>query len=95
MEVIGEEKKSSGAGGSSIIPESVMEAVKRTSNNIEDVRAHFSEFLSVCDPGVLAQLDPLERAQSLLVLAKVSTNIFACMLLFFFSSFNFLYFFLL
>lgn len=77
MEVIGKEKKNSSTGSATIIPESVMEAVKRTSNNIEDVRANFSEFLCLCDADVLAQLDPLERAQSLLLLAKVSTNLFA------------------
>lgn len=79
MEVIGGVKKSSGGDGGKIIPDSVMDAVNRTSKNIEDVRAHFDEFLSVCDADVLAQLDPLERAQSLLLLAKVTTNLFACM----------------
>ncbi|KAI5673130.1 hypothetical protein M9H77_13494 [Catharanthus roseus] len=77
MEVIGGVKKSSGGDGGKIIPDSVMDAVNRTSKNIEDVRAHFDEFLSVCDADVLAQLDPLERAQSLLLLAKVTTNLFA------------------
>ncbi|KAL8115877.1 uncharacterized protein LOC141668174 [Apium graveolens] len=60
-----------------VVPESVMEAVNRTLKNIEDVRTQFPEFLDQCTPTYLAQLDPLERAQSLLLLAKATTVLFA------------------
>ena len=64
------------------MPESVMEAVNRTLKNVEDVRTHFPDFLNQCTPTYLAQLDPLERAQSLLLLAKATTVLFACMFIF-------------
>lgn len=64
------------------MPESVMEAVNRTLKNIEDVRTQFPEFLNQCTPSYLSQLDPLERAQTLLLLAKATTVLFACMYIF-------------
>ena len=66
-------------GGTRIVPESVMEAVKRTSINIEEVGIFFDDFLSLCDNDVLSQMNPLERAQSLLLLAKITTTLFTCM----------------
>ncbi|XP_027181138.1 nuclear nucleic acid-binding protein C1D [Coffea eugenioides] len=63
-------------GGTRIVPESVMEAVKRTSINIEEVGIFFDDFLSLCDNDVLSQMNPLERAQSLLLLAKITTTLF-------------------
>lgn len=59
-----------------VVPDSVMEAVKRTSNNIEEFKAHFPDFLTHCTPESLAELEPLERAQSLLLLAKSTTTLF-------------------
>lgn len=66
----------SDGGGTRIVPESVMEAVKRTSINIEEVGIFFDDFLSLCDNDVLSQMNPLERAQSLLLLAKITTTLF-------------------
>ncbi|KAK1385669.1 Nuclear nucleic acid-binding protein C1D [Heracleum sosnowskyi] len=60
-----------------VVPESVMEAVNRTLKNLEDVRTQFPEFLNKCTPTHLAQLDPPERAQCLLLLAKATTVLFA------------------
>ncbi|CAK9149533.1 unnamed protein product [Ilex paraguariensis] len=62
---------------SGVVPDSVMEAVKRTSNNIEELRTPFVEFLSLCDADVLAEMQPLHRAHSLFLLAKVTTTLFA------------------
>ncbi|XP_057479059.1 uncharacterized protein LOC130766338 [Actinidia eriantha] len=59
-----------------VVPESVMEAVKRTSTNIEEFRIHFLQFLSLCDPQVLGEMPPLPRAKSLLLLAKATTTLF-------------------
>ncbi|KAA8525579.1 hypothetical protein F0562_007434 [Nyssa sinensis] len=53
-----------------------MEAVNRTSNNIEEFRTHFLEFLPLCDAEVIGELPPLQRAQSLLLLAKATTTLF-------------------
>ncbi|KAL7001788.1 hypothetical protein U1Q18_002936 [Sarracenia purpurea var. burkii] len=65
-----------GGNESRAVPESVMEAVKRTSNNIEDLRTHFLHFLSLCDSEVLGEMPPLQRAKSLLLLAKATTTLF-------------------
>lgn len=78
MEGVGKEKSDGGAGRT-IVPESVIEAVKRTSNNLEEVGLYFDDFLSLCDNDVLSQMDPLQRAQSFLLLAKITTTLFTCM----------------
>ncbi|XP_057504934.1 uncharacterized protein LOC130788348 isoform X2 [Actinidia eriantha] len=68
MEVGGKESR--------VVPESVMEAVKRTSTNMEEFRIHFLQFLSLYDPQVLGEMPPLPRAKSLLLLAKATTTLF-------------------
>ncbi|KAK3039606.1 hypothetical protein RJ639_029305 [Escallonia herrerae] len=59
-----------------VIPEAVMEAVRRTSNSLDEFEAQFAEIVALCKPEVLARLDPLERAQSLLLLAKATTTLY-------------------
>ncbi|KAL2517541.1 Sas10/Utp3/C1D family [Abeliophyllum distichum] len=59
-----------------VIPESVMEAVKRTSINIDEVKANLEEFLKYCDSETLSKLEPLERAQALFLIAKANTTLF-------------------
>ncbi|KAL8536961.1 hypothetical protein ACS0TY_012230 [Phlomoides rotata] len=67
-----------GSGSSSkVIPESVMEAVKRTSSNIDEVKANLEEFLSYCDTETLSKMEPLQRAQALFLIAKTTTTLFA------------------
>ncbi|XP_062095596.1 uncharacterized protein LOC133801410 [Humulus lupulus] len=61
---------------SSAVPYSVTDSVKRSLAHVEDVRTHFLDFLSLSDPDVLAQMPPLQRAQSLLLLAKATTTLF-------------------
>lgn len=65
-------------GGSSVIPESVMNSVKTTAVNVENLKTHLLQFLSLSDPDVLAQMPPLQRAQAFLSLAKATTTVFAC-----------------
>lgn len=73
-----------GSGSSSkVIPESVMEAVKRTCSNIDEVKANLDELLSYCDAETLSTMEPLERARVLLLIAKSTTTLFACMSVFF------------
>ena len=62
---------------SSAVPYSVTDSVKKSLTHVEDVRAHFLDFLSLSDPDVLAQMPPLQRAQSLLLLAQATTTLFA------------------
>ncbi|XP_021758031.1 nuclear nucleic acid-binding protein C1D-like [Chenopodium quinoa] len=62
------------SSSSNIIPEKVMEGVRTTLANIDELQSNFDEFLSLTsDPEVLSQLPPLERAQSLLLLAKLTS----------------------
>lgn len=62
--------------GGGVVPESVTEAVNRTSNNFEEFRTHFVDFLPLCEPHILSELDPRQRAQALLLLAKATTILF-------------------
>lgn len=73
-----------GVRESSVVPDSVMDSVNRTLVNVEEVRAHLPGLLSLSDPEVLAEMPPLQRAQSLLLLAKVTSTLFACKILCFF-----------
>ncbi|KAL0323954.1 UNVERIFIED_CONTAM: Nuclear nucleic acid-binding protein C1D [Sesamum calycinum] len=68
----------SGSGSSNkAIPESVMEAVRRTSGNMDEVKANLEEFLSYCNTETLSRMEPLERAQALFLVAKATTTLFA------------------
>ncbi|KAG6389566.1 hypothetical protein SASPL_151037 [Salvia splendens] len=62
---------------SKVIPESVMEAVNRTRSNIDEVQANLEVLLSYCDTETLSTMEPLDRAQSLLLIAKTTTILFA------------------
>lgn len=69
----------SSSGGSKVIPDSVMEGVKRTATNMDELQANLKEFLSYCDAQTLAKLDPLERTRVLLLIAKANTTLFTRM----------------
>lgn len=75
-------KKMKGKGVASAVPEAVMDAVKQTLGNIEGMQSQLHEFLALSDPDVLSQMQPLQRAQSLFLLAKITTTLFACMSIF-------------
>ncbi|KAL6556563.1 hypothetical protein OROGR_005851 [Orobanche gracilis] len=66
-----------GGGSSKVMPESVVAAVKRTSSNIDEVKSNLEEFLFCCTNETLSRMEPLERAQALLLLAKATTTLFA------------------
>lgn len=61
---------------SSIIPELVMNSVKKTQAKTEQVKTQLLEILSLADPDVLAQMPPLERAQALFMVSKATTALF-------------------
>ncbi|PIA45880.1 hypothetical protein AQUCO_01600257v1 [Aquilegia coerulea] len=60
---------------SSLIPESVIEAANKSSTNAEDLNVELQNLLSIISqqPDVLSQMPPLQRAQSLLLLARASS----------------------
>ncbi|XP_019415150.1 PREDICTED: nuclear nucleic acid-binding protein C1D [Lupinus angustifolius] len=61
---------------SSAVPESVLESVTTTLSNLHELKSHFHEFLSLSsDPQVLSQLPPLQRAQSLFFIAKLTSTL--------------------
>lgn len=62
----------------SAVPENVSDSVKRTLINVQEISSNFDEFLPLSDPEVLAQLSPVQRAQSLLALSRLTTGLFAC-----------------
>lgn len=61
---------------STVVPDSIMDSVKKTLTSVEDVRKHMLEFLSLSDPEVLAEMPPLQRAHSLLLFAKATSALF-------------------
>lgn len=67
----------SSSSNSDVVPESAMEAVERTLANVKQVETHLLEFLSLANPDVLDEMPPLQRAQSLFMLAKATSTIFA------------------
>ncbi|KAL9233929.1 hypothetical protein vseg_008861 [Gypsophila vaccaria] len=59
---------------SSVVPQKMLEGVKKTMENMAEIESNFDEYMSlVSDPNVLAQLSPLDRAQSLLNLSKLTS----------------------
>uniref|UniRef100_A0A2P2KSW4 Nuclear nucleic acid-binding protein C1D-like n=1 Tax=Rhizophora mucronata TaxID=61149 RepID=A0A2P2KSW4_RHIMU len=68
---------------SNFVPESVMESVKRTLVNLERVETQLLELLSIADnpDDAFAEIPPLERAQTLFLLAKATCTLFSCMCL--------------
>ncbi|KAM1128613.1 hypothetical protein ACFX13_039237 [Malus domestica] len=54
-----------------------MESVKKTLGDMEELRPHLIQFLSLADADVLANMPPLERAHSLFMLSKATTILFA------------------
>lgn len=61
----------------SSVPESVMDSVTSTLTDLQQLRSDFLQFLALSDPDVLAEMQPLQRAQTLLVLAKTATTLLA------------------
>ncbi|KAL2897628.1 Nuclear nucleic acid-binding protein C1D [Bienertia sinuspersici] len=67
------ENDNSSSSNNNIVPKNIMDGVKKTLANIDELQSNFDDFISlVSDPEVLAQLPPLERAQSLLLLSKLT-----------------------
>uniref|UniRef100_A0A2P2KT22 Nuclear nucleic acid-binding protein C1D n=1 Tax=Rhizophora mucronata TaxID=61149 RepID=A0A2P2KT22_RHIMU len=64
---------------SNFVPESVMESVKRTLVNLERVETQLLELLSIADnpDDAFAEIPPLERAQTLFLLAKATCTLFS------------------
>lgn len=66
-----------GSTSGSVIPDSVMESVKRSLGDVEQLGAELPQFLALCgDPQVLAEMAPIQRAQSLLLLSNLTTTLF-------------------
>uniref|UniRef100_A0A2N9HD88 Nuclear nucleic acid-binding protein C1D n=1 Tax=Fagus sylvatica TaxID=28930 RepID=A0A2N9HD88_FAGSY len=62
--------------GGGVVPDSVMESVNKTVSNVEEVGTHLTHFVSLSDPDVLSQMPPLQRAQTLLLLARATSTLF-------------------
>lgn len=63
---------------SKVIPDSVMDSLKKSLYNVEQVKAHLLKLIALSDPDVLAEMPPLERAQSLFLVAKAATTLYTC-----------------
>ncbi|VVB17245.1 unnamed protein product [Arabis nemorensis] len=54
-----------------------MEAVKETLANLEELKPQLEEMISLARPEVLAQMQPLQRAKTMYLLAEATTTLFA------------------
>lgn len=79
MEGVAEERGGGGGSSRQVIPEAAMDALRRTSKNIDELHANMDQFLSACDADTLSRMSPLERAHCLLLLSKAATTVYACM----------------
>ncbi|XP_065850855.1 uncharacterized protein [Euphorbia lathyris] len=61
----------------SLVPESATDSAKTTLANLQQVETHLLQFLSLSDSETMAELPPIQRAQSLFMLAKATTLLFA------------------
>ncbi|KAL6216032.1 hypothetical protein ACLB2K_009259 [Fragaria x ananassa] len=62
---------------SGVVPDWVMESVRSSMGHLEQVAAELPQLLALCsDPEVLAQMPPIQRAQSLLLLSNLTTTLF-------------------
>lgn len=67
-----------GQSDSKIVPEPVMDSVNRTLVGLDELRNNFLHFLTLCEPEVLEEMPPIDRAQSLLLLARATSTIVTC-----------------
>ncbi|XP_013660877.2 nuclear nucleic acid-binding protein C1D isoform X1 [Brassica napus] len=71
-----------GGGGSrsaaaGVVPESATEAVKQTLSHLEKLKPQLEKMMtSLAKPEVLAQMQPLQRAKTMYLLAEAATTIF-------------------
>ncbi|CAJ1973633.1 unnamed protein product [Sphenostylis stenocarpa] len=62
---------------SSAVPEPVVDAANTTLSNLQQLRTHFNDFLSLSDPQTLSQMPPLQRAHTLFILTKITSTLLA------------------
>jgi exosome complex protein LRP1 len=60
------------------VPESVMDSVNTTLSNLHELRSNFEQFLPLINPKILSQIPPLQRAQSLFLLSKITSTLLTC-----------------
>lgn len=66
--------------GSSVVPADIIESLEAINTNCEEVESNLREVLAACDPDVLAELSPLDRAYTFLTLAKAVATLFTLQL---------------
>lgn len=71
-----------GGGGSrsaaaGVVPESATEAVKQTLSHLEELKPQLEQMMtSLAKPEALSQMQPLQRAKTMYLLAEATTTIF-------------------
>ncbi|CAH8321170.1 unnamed protein product [Eruca vesicaria subsp. sativa] len=65
------------SAAAAVVPESVMEAVKQTMSQLQELKPQLEEMMmSLAEPEDLAQMQPLQRAKAMYLLAEATTTIF-------------------
>eukprot|EP01018_Ginkgo_biloba_P035602 Gb_30906 [translate_table: standard] len=62
--------------GSGAIPATVLESLQTLNDDYHHFQSNLSNVLAACDPDVLAELPPLERAHTFFILAKAVATLF-------------------
>lgn len=72
----GGEGESSSTAAAGVVPESAMEAVKQTLAQLQELKPQLEEMMSLAKPEALAQMQPLQRAKTMYLLAEATTTMF-------------------
>lgn len=66
--------------GSNAVPVDILESLETINAKFDGVESNLREVLAACDPDVLAELSPLDRAYTFLILAKAVATLFTLQL---------------
>ncbi|KAG0472032.1 hypothetical protein HPP92_016578 [Vanilla planifolia] len=64
-------------GGDGVVPEDILGSIGENLTLVEEIRVNLDRLLALTEADVLAELPPLERARSFLVLATTATALFS------------------
>ncbi|KAJ4871964.1 Sas10/Utp3/C1D family [Raphanus sativus] len=72
----GGEGESSSTAAAGVVPESAMEAVKQTLAQLQELKPQLEKMMSLAKPEALDQMQPLQRAKTMYLLAEATTTMF-------------------
>lgn len=64
--------------GSSAVPQDVIKCLHTITSRFERVESNLRDVLKACDPDVMAEMPPLDRAYAFLTLANAVAALYSC-----------------